>query len=125
MSDDPGNAGTEPPDDETHRILSLDDLHSAVAELTKKVDRVLSGGAAGPEGGARAAPAGRPATRAETGEDRRREIRDELTALRAQEKSDAAREELTGRVGKIERERAAERKPKELRRVERIMGWGS
>jgi len=106
---------------ENGRILSLESINDALAALTEKVERALSGPGAGrarrrPE----PASSGRPSM-AETAEERRREIREELAALKRQEQADAAQGEVMTRLGKVEK--ALERAPRQLRRIEERMGW--
>jgi len=114
--------GDDGGDGESSRILSLESINDALAALTEKVERALSGGGRG--GGRRPQPGGSGSSRptyADTAEERRREIRDELGALRAQEQADKERGEISTRLGKVEK--ALERPPRQLRRVEEWMGW--
>ncbi|HEY2309461.1 MAG TPA: hypothetical protein VGI05_26585 [Streptosporangiaceae bacterium] len=103
------------------RIRSLDDLSAAIERLEQRVSRAFSGGSRSrPEpGGSGSSP--RP-TQADNADARRREIREELAALRGQEKADAERGDLMTRLGKVEK--SLERAPRQLRRVEEMMGWG-
>lgn len=119
-----------PPDDggddgggEGGRIRSLESLSEAIERLEQRVERALGLGGGG---GRRAREPGgsgssQRQTMADSADDRRREIREELSALRAQERADAERGELMTRLGKVEK--SLERAPRQLRRIEEIMGW--
>jgi hypothetical protein len=124
MAVDPAAAGqdeTGQPDGETSRIRSLGELHDKIDRLAGKVEEIFTG--PGRQGQPRAESRGgpRPATAAETAADRRGEIREELAALRRQEQAENDTADMRKRVGKLER--AAQKPPRELRRIEKMMGW--
>lgn len=110
-------------DGETGRIRSLDALAEALERLEDKVERAFTGGRArntrarelGGSGGSSRM------TLADNADERRREIREELSALRAQERADAERGDLMTRLGRVEK--AVEQAPRQLRRIEERMGW--
>jgi hypothetical protein len=107
---------------EASRISTLEAIQQRIAELAEKVDRALSGGG----GGGGGQQGSREPSRAAGGQqavadDRRREIREELASLRQQEAAEKERSDVQSRLGKIERK--FEQAPRELRRVEKIMGW--
>jgi hypothetical protein len=95
----------------------VDKLADTVASLVDKVH----GKAAEHEAG----KLDRPTRTAETAQQHAASLADEVQAelakLRKQEAADAEHAALTAKVGKLER--AAERPPREYRRVERAMGW--
>jgi hypothetical protein len=107
---------------ETGRIRSLDALAESIARLEERVTRALGAGQPSrsrPEpGGSESSPR---RTLADGADERRREIREELAALKSQEKADAERGEMATRLGKIEQ--AMEKPPRQLRRIEELMGW--
>lgn len=113
-------------DSEGGRIVSLDALHDKLDRLAEQVEAFFSaGGHAGTSGNAHSPgtrPPAPPATAAATAESRRAEIREELAALKRQEQADADNVALQDRIGKLEK--AAERPPRQLRRVEQVMRWG-
>jgi hypothetical protein len=115
---------------EETRIHTLEALNEKVDRIADQIREFFSAGghAAGKPGEAEGITtrpaAGPPATQtaAATAEDRRREIRDELGKLKAQETADAAAQAVQDRIGTLER--AAEKPPRELRRIEQLMRWG-
>lgn len=117
--DDYDDAADDGDDGETGRIRSLDALADALERLEDKVERAFGAGRAR---NSRSQPAssGRM-TLADNADERRREIREELAALKAQEKADADRGDLMTRLGKVEK--AVEQAPRQLRRIEERMGW--
>jgi len=109
---------------ENGRILSLQGINDALADLAEKVERALSGRGGGPAASQprNSEPGGSGRmTYADSAEARRREIREELAALKAQERADAERGDIMTRIGKVEK--ALERPPRQLRRIEEFMGW--
>lgn len=119
--DDDGDPGDGDGGGEGARIRSLDQVFAAIERLEDKVNRAFSGG-----GGGRSRPepasSGSRTTLAGSAEERRREIREELSALKAQEKADAERGDLMTRLGKVEKA-VTEQPPRQLRKIEERMGW--
>lgn len=107
---------------ETSRISTLDELGRRLDELAARVEQLFGRRAGGGGQPREAGQEGRAPTVLETADARKREIREELAALRRQEKADADAALISDRVGKLER--MAERKPRELRKVEKFMRWG-
>jgi hypothetical protein len=108
-------------DGEGSRIRSLDALAEAVERLEQRVSQAFGAGRARNTRGSQPGGSGRRLTLADNADERRREIREELAALKAQEKADAERGDLMTRLGKVEK--SLERAPRQLRKVEERMGW--
>lgn len=129
MSEQPDGDGRDEAgqDAETGRILTLESISERIEALSRRVEQALSGGGRGGgeprHGGSGVNTPFTPGrgTQAEAAEERRREIREELAALKRQEAADAERADMAARLGKLEK--AAERPPRELRRIEQFMGW--
>lgn len=118
--DDDADDGAD--DGETGRIRSLDALADALERLEAKVERAFTAGRPRNSRGRELGGSGSSrVSLADNADDRRREIREELAALRAQERADAEKGELLTRLGKVEK--AVEQAPRQLRRVEERMGW--
>lgn len=120
---------------EEHRILTLDTITAKLDDLAAKVEQFVTAGTHAGSSGVKsgAAPAAAPApggggwqSQAAAAEGRRAEIRDELAALKKQEQADAAAQATQDRLGKLEKaaKDAAEKPPRELRRIEQFFGWG-
>lgn len=111
-------------DSEASRITTLDAIQDKLDKLAEQVASMARGGTekahdAAAEHTVRRLE--RPTTTLEAAEDRRREIRDELAALRKQEQADAQAAALNDRIGKLEK--AAEKVPRQFRKIEQLMGW--
>lgn len=119
--DDLTDDGDDGDDGEGSRIRSLDALAEAVERLERRVSQAFGAGRPRNTRVSQPGSSGRRLTLADNADERRREIREELAALKAQEKADAERGDLMTRLGKVEK--SLERPPRQLRKVEERMGW--
>lgn len=115
-----GEQPREAGDGEAARISTLQQISDRLDALARRVEAMASGGGGhGPAEPGQRRPAG--PTQAESAEQRRAEIREQLAELRSQEKAAEEHASVLDRLGKLEK--AAERPPRQFRRIERAMGW--